>query len=182
MPNWVFNGLTVEGNPEQVKKMMEQLNKPFKKKHDSWNMETHQMEIKETLYPNPIFAFHNIYNHLDHGITDEDYLAQPPRDMPIAEQMKFQTNDWYSFNTREWGTKWDVAVHADEKYPDTNMEDTVKRFQNQNMAGCAVTVNTQRMKLHIAKDVTTTHVLNVDMARLMKNVRPMMYNRRHDEN
>jgi len=125
MPNWVYNGLTIEGNPESVKTMMEQLNKPFKKKHDSWNPANHQMEIMETLYPNPVFAFHNIYNHLDAGISEDVYLSQPDYSVPIAEQMKFNTNDWYSFNVREWGTKWDVAVHANEKYPDTTMEDTV---------------------------------------------------------
>ena len=124
MPNWVYNGLTVEGNPEQVKKMMAQLNKPFKQMHDSWDMTTNSFMKKNTIYSEPIFAFHNIYSHLDAGITDEEYLAQPPRDMPLAEQMKFQTNDWYSFNVREWGTKWDVAVHSEDKYPDTTVEDT----------------------------------------------------------
>ena len=124
MPNWVFNGLTIEGNPDSVKKLMEQMNKPFKMVHDSWNLETHQQEKKLTTYPNPVFAFHNIYNYLDAGITDEEYLAQPPRDIPLAEQMQFKTNDWYSFNVREWGTKWDVAVHSEDKYPDTTVEDT----------------------------------------------------------
>jgi len=125
MPNWVFNGLTIEGNPDSVKKLMEQMNKPFKMVHDSWNLETHQQEKKLTTYPNPVFAFHNIYNHIEAGITDEEYLAQPPRDIPLQEQMQFKTNDWYSFNVREWGTKWDVAVHSEDKYPDTTVEDTV---------------------------------------------------------
>jgi hypothetical protein len=37
--------------------------------------------------------------------------------------MQFKTNDWYSFNVREWGTKWDVAISDDNKYPTTNMEE-----------------------------------------------------------
>jgi hypothetical protein len=37
--------------------------------------------------------------------------------------MKFETNDWYNFNVREWGTKWDVAVSEDDKYPDTTIEE-----------------------------------------------------------
>jgi hypothetical protein len=125
MPNWVYNGLTIEGNPDSVKKLMEQMNKPFVKLHDNWNMETHQMEVKQTTYPNPVFAFHNIYSHTQAGITDKEYLGQPPRDIPFEEQMQFKTNDWYSFNVREWGTKWDVAVHSEDKYPDTTVEDTV---------------------------------------------------------
>lgn len=130
MPNWVFNGLTVEGNPEQINKLVEQMNEPFKKIADNWNPETGQMEVKLFTYPNPVFAFHNIYNHRQAGITDEDYIKQPPRDMPIAEQMKFQTNDWYSFNVREWGTKWDVAVSPDDKYPDTYIEGPTPNGEN----------------------------------------------------
>ena len=125
MPNWVYNGLTIEGNPEQVKSLIKQMNKPFVKLHDNWNVVTQQMEVKQTTYPNPVFAFHNIYNHIEAGITDEVYLGQPPRDIPFEEQMQFKTNDWYSFNVREWGTKWDVAISEDNKYPDTNMEEAV---------------------------------------------------------
>ena len=125
MPNWVYNGLTIEGNPESITKLVEQMNKPFVKLHDNWNPETQQMEVKQTTYPNPVFAFHNIYNHVDAGIPDEVYLGQPPRDIPFEEQMQFKTNDWYSFNVREWGTKWDVAVSEDNKYPDTTIEEAV---------------------------------------------------------
>ena len=75
MPNWVYNGLTIEGNPDSVKKLMTQMNKPFVKLHDNWNSTTHQMEVKQTTYPNPVFAFHNIYNHTQAGISDEEYIA-----------------------------------------------------------------------------------------------------------
>jgi hypothetical protein len=124
MPNWVYNGLTIEGNPESVKSMMKQLNKPYKQVHDSWNMTTGQMEKKVTLYSEPIFAFHNIYNYLDAGITEEQYLQQPDHSLSLAEALSFKGNHWYDFNVREWGTKWDVGVSSDDKYPDTNYEDT----------------------------------------------------------
>jgi len=117
MPNWVFNGLTIEGNPDSVKALMEQMNQPFKMVHDSWNMETHQQEKKLVTYPNPIFAFWNIVKPTDM----EAYMAQPAKweGGPIS----FEGDDWYNWNIRNWGTKWDVAVHADDKYPDTNMEE-----------------------------------------------------------
>ena len=121
MPNWVFNGLTIEGNPELVNDLVKQMNKPFVMLHDSWNATSGKMEVTQTTYPNPVFAFYNIFNHRQAGISDKDYLAQPPRDMPIEEQMQFKTNDWYSFNVREWGTKWDVAVSDDDKYPETEL-------------------------------------------------------------
>jgi hypothetical protein len=130
MPNWCFNGLTIEGNPEQVNKLVEQMNQPYKQVHDSWNMETHQMEKKLSTYPNPVFAFHNIYNHIQDGVSDEVYLGQPPRDIPIEEQMQFKTNDWYSWNVRNWGTKWDVAVGDNEAYSDTYIEGPTPNGEN----------------------------------------------------
>ena len=122
MPNWVFNGLTIEGSPEEINKLVTQMNQPFKKIADNWNMETQQMEVKLFTYPNPVFAFHNIYNHEQAGISNEEYIKQPDHTLPIAEAMKFSGNHWYDFNVREWGTKWDVAVDPDNKYPDTYIE------------------------------------------------------------
>ena len=122
MPNWVYNGLTIEGSPESIKRLVEQMNKPFKKIADNWNPETHAMEVKLYTYPNPVFDFHNIYNHEQAGISNEEYIKQPDHTLPIAEAMKFSGNHWYDFNVREWGTKWDVAVDPDNKYPDTYIE------------------------------------------------------------
>jgi hypothetical protein len=117
MPNWVYNGLTIEGNPESVKSLMNQLNQPFKMVHDYWNTETMQQEKKLTTYPNPVFAFYNIIKP-----TDMDaYMAQPAK--WEGGQMTLDGDDWYNWNLRNWGTKWDVAVSNDDKYPDTNMED-----------------------------------------------------------
>ena len=97
MPNWVFNGLTIEGNPSEINDLVEQLNRPFKKIADNWNMETQQMEVKLYTYPNPVFAFHNIFNHIEDNVTDEEYIKQPPRsDNPLD----FSTNDWYNWNVR----------------------------------------------------------------------------------
>ena len=43
MPNWVFNGLTIEGNPDEVNKLVIQMNKPFKKIADNWTPKTGNM-------------------------------------------------------------------------------------------------------------------------------------------
>jgi len=128
MPNWVFNGLTIEGNPEQVKSLIKQMNKPFV--YSITAVGDLSYDVKQTKYVNPIFAFHNIYNYRDAGITDEVYHSQPPRHSDFSQAMKFDTNDWYNFNVREWGTKWDVAVAEDNKYPDTYMEGPVANGEN----------------------------------------------------
>ena len=130
MPNWVYNGLTIEGNPEQVDKLVEQMNKPFVYSVNS-NGDL-AFNIKQRKYVNPIFAFHNIYSYKDAGITDEVYHSQPAfnKDESFADFLKFPSNDWYNFNNREWGVKWDVAVAEDEKHPDTYMEGPVVNGDN----------------------------------------------------
>jgi hypothetical protein len=130
MPNWVFNGLTIEGNPQLVNTLVAQLNKPFVQVHDNWNIETGQMEKKQTTYPNPVFAFYNIYNHLQAGITEYEYLQQPDHKLPLEEALQFKGKHWYDFNVREWGTKWDVAVSSDDKYPETYMEGPTENGEN----------------------------------------------------
>jgi hypothetical protein len=118
MPNWVYNGLTIEGNPDSVKKLMEQMNQPFVRVHDNWNTQTMQMEKQQSTYPNPVFAFWNIVK----PTNLEAYDSQPKHDP--NKPMDFSGEDWYNWNVREWGTKWDVAVSADDKYPNTTFEDT----------------------------------------------------------
>ena len=119
MPNWVFNGLTIEGNPESITKLVEQMNSPFHIVHDSWDTTTQSYTKRDTLYPSPIFAFWNIIKPTD----IEAYQGQPDHSLPIEEAMKFKGDSWYEFNNREWGTKWDVAVSSDNNYKDTYIEE-----------------------------------------------------------
>lgn len=142
MPNWVFNSLTIEGSPELISKVKEQLNKPFERLHDTWNPETHEQELRLAKYSNPIFALGNIYSHRDMGITDEEYSQQPIRsELDVSdpnwwadcERLRLTDKSWYSWNITHWGTKWDTAVSDTEEYPDTELmtdtEDTlVYRF------------------------------------------------------
>jgi hypothetical protein len=121
MPNWVYNGLTVEGSPDSVKKMMDQLNSPFVRVHDQWNVATQQMEKQQVTYPNPVFAFWNIIKPTDM----EAYDGPQPKTDNLAEALTFSSDHWYDWNVRNWGTKWDVAVSSLETNPDTYMEDTV---------------------------------------------------------
>jgi len=121
MPNWCYNSLSIEGSKEDISAIKIQLNQPYVKQHDQWNPETNEMEVKDYTYSNPIFAFHNIYNHKQDGVSDEEYIKQPDHTLPIAEQMEFKTNDWYSWNVRNWGTKWDVGVGDDNEYPETEL-------------------------------------------------------------
>jgi hypothetical protein len=122
MPNWVYNSLSIEGDPALIADVKKMLNRPFVQKHDNWNSETREMEVKDFTYNNPVFAFHNIYNHRQAGISDDEYIKQPDHS---KSPLDFSGNNWYDWNVTNWGTKWDVAVHDNKEYSDTElMEET----------------------------------------------------------
>jgi hypothetical protein len=103
MPNWVYNNLTITGSKEDIQKVKEQLNQPFEK--------------GDAKYSNPIIAFWNIvkppvekldeYNGV-HGYAD-------------GEAQGNTEYNWYNFNNREWGTKWDIGVADGSSYSDTEL-------------------------------------------------------------
>jgi hypothetical protein len=139
MPNWVYNGLTIEGSPELVNDLVKQMNKPFVMLHDSWNATTGNMEVSQTTYPNPVFAFYNIYNHRQDNITDLEYVAQPVRSKldtsdkdwwEDTQKLAETDKSWYNWNIRNWGTKWDVAIHENKEYSDTYMEGPTENGEN----------------------------------------------------
>jgi hypothetical protein len=120
MPNWVYNHLdieAIEADPKQIDKLVSQLNQPFEVNHDQWNSETGQMEKKPTVYTNPIFGFWNIVKP-----TDLDTYYGPQPEVDLTKPISFDSDHWYDWNVRHWGTKWDIAVQDDEKYPETTME------------------------------------------------------------
>ena len=139
MPNWCYNGLTIEGNPELVNDLVKQMNKPFVMLHDNWNPTSGKMEVNQTTYPNPVFAFYNIYNHRQAGITDLEYVAQPTRsNLDVSdpnwwndtEKLRLEDKSWYSWNITNWGTKWDVAISDNKEYSDTYMEGPTENGEN----------------------------------------------------
>lgn len=124
MPNWVFNSLCVSGEPESITKLKEQLNKSFTTSHDEWVSETNSHVKKEFHYANPIIAFRNII-----APTDLEAYHKPPTfRATFQEMLNGAGNDWYSWNIRNWGTKWDVAVYDNEEYSDTEIMDEGSGF------------------------------------------------------
>ena len=114
MPNWVFNTLTIQGPKEQVDSIRKQLNEPFQRDHENWNMETQQMETRTYLFPNPVFSFWNIVKP-----TNMEAYNGPQPQVDLSKDIAFDSDHWYDWNVRNWGTKWDVAVSHDDEYPDT---------------------------------------------------------------
>ena len=127
MPNWVFNNLYINGNEEDINKLVNQVSKPFARIADNWNPETNQMRKSRILYSNPVFAFWNIIaptdleayeqqpSHSKLGVSDPNWWAD-------TQEIAKYDNSWYNWNIRNWGTKWDVAVSDGENHPDTYID------------------------------------------------------------
>jgi len=136
MPNWCYNTLTIQGPKSEVDMIKDRLNAPFTLAQETYGMgdissSGFPTKIKLVEYNNPVFAFHNIHSYKDDGITDEEYACQPSRGnydiqndpdwfRKSVEFAKTQ-KDWYSWNTSNWGTKWDVAVRDEDEYPETEL-------------------------------------------------------------
>lgn len=108
MPNWVYNTLQIEGDAETIQKVKAQLNKPYQHEHTDFRTD----EKSVVLYSNPIISFWNI--------------VQPPENkLDLYHAVSDNTADkkwgWYAWNNNNWGTKWDIGVRDEEKYPDTEL-------------------------------------------------------------
>jgi hypothetical protein len=108
MPNWVFNDLHIEGSKESIQKVKAQLNAPYTRNNS---------DEEVVSYSNPVISFLNIVrppeDKMDeyegvHGYKDGEKQGDSPF-------------NWYNFNNREWGTKWDIAVSDGEKHSDTQL-------------------------------------------------------------
>lgn len=109
MPNWVYNSLTITGDKEQINKLKEQVGKSFTVPFEKFDFETREYSVVYTTHDNPVFAFWNIIAPTDL----EEYPKQPPRLRDASANSILKnlgaSNDWYNWNLRNWGTKWDVA-------------------------------------------------------------------------
>ena len=123
MPNWCYNYLSIEGSAKDISTIKAQLNTPFEVMHDNWNSETRQMEKKMYKYSKPVFAFWNIVKP-----TNLKAYNGPQPEIDLSKGVTFESDHWYDWNVRNWGTKWDVAVSDEEKYSETELTDEGKKF------------------------------------------------------
>ena len=124
MPNWVFNSLCVSGNSEQVAQVKFQVGQPITKMIDEFNFETNSYTRKEITMSNPIFSFWNVIAPTDL----EAYNKQPEFKASFDEMLSGAGDDWYSWNNRNWGTKWDVGRFDTDEYPETEISDEGSEF------------------------------------------------------
>ena len=108
MPNWVYNGLTVEGSESSVLKLKEQVGKPISVPVIDW--QTNELKIETN--DNPIFSYWNI-------IAPTDLDAYPKQTDHTLDK-PYAGDDWYSWNQRNWGVKWDASNCKSKELSDFN--------------------------------------------------------------
>jgi len=114
MANWVANNLSIMGDEQKVTEVKNKLNQPFQK--------------EKTIYSKPILAFWNIVRPPQDKM-DEYFGTNGYSNGKKVGDTEF---NWYNFNRKYWGTKWDVAVSDDSEHSETRLvveSDTYLRFR-----------------------------------------------------
>ena len=110
MPNWVYNHLTIEGSEEDINKVKAQVGAVVKRKYKGAD------EVDEEIDEEPIFSFMNILPPPEDKL-DEYHAVHGYADGKKSGDTEY---NWYNFNVREWGTKWDARdvdlLEDDETY------------------------------------------------------------------
>jgi hypothetical protein len=110
MPNWVYNHLTIDGSKEDIAKVKAQVGATVKTKYKSAD------EVDEEVDREPIFSFMNILPPPEDKL--DEYHAV--HGYANGEKTGDTEYNWYNFNVREWGTKWDARdvdlLEDDETY------------------------------------------------------------------
>lgn len=131
MPNWVYNTVAISGSRIDLDVIKTQLNQPVTKHYPKgeWNAEINEYVYTPDTqhYSNPVFSFWNVVAPTDLETYYGGHKFEPvPEGQNVMDKIRhdFATkNDWYNWNVRNWGTKWDIAVADDEKFAETTLED-----------------------------------------------------------
>jgi hypothetical protein len=95
MPNHVFNYITIQGDEDDLLRLKKLLSMP------------QPIQLVDSKYDNLCFNFHSLITP-DKSIWDEYNGKVPKEPKPLEESLMFQGNDWYDWNIRNWGTKWNA--------------------------------------------------------------------------
>ncbi len=122
MPNWVYNTLTIEGNKQDIAKLKKHVSEPYTRPFADYVSKDGELVTvaKDVTFNNPVFAFWNIVKPEDMKAYIFEESTGVPKDAD-NENAWFRSNNWYDWNVRNWGTKWDVANADDEKYLETEL-------------------------------------------------------------
>ena len=94
MPNHVFNSMTVTGNKLEIQAFTEKAKL------------LHNKETNEPLEEVREFSYWNFVTPPEEAVASGEYWGT--HGFAKGEQVGNTRDNWYNFNVREWGTKWDA--------------------------------------------------------------------------
>jgi hypothetical protein len=94
MPNWVFNSLLIEAEPQVISKIKAQVSAPYETEHLDWRTNQPVKEMVEQP-----FSFWNVIKPTN---------LEAYHDKPGVKQELDNPDHWYSWNNRNWGVKWEA--------------------------------------------------------------------------
>ena len=97
MPNWVANRIWITGDKEKLEALIKQASKVPITQHSADKGAS-------------VLSFGNFVSPPPEAIHSGEYHAT--RGFVNGEQSGNTRNNWYNFNNREWGTKWDACYAA----------------------------------------------------------------------
>jgi len=120
MPNWCNNTLIIEGDQEVINKLIEQAQEPHPQKF-GWLDEDKKYQT-EVRTESSRFSFFNFVRPPQESIDSGEYFEA--RGWDGEKETGFTENNWYDWNIKNWGTKWDAC----EVMIDVFEEDTIIHF------------------------------------------------------
>lgn len=131
MPNWVYNTLSVSGSKDSIAKLVEQLSKPVTTHHEELKVIDGKFSSeKGTQVSEEAISFMNIIapSNLDAYYSNSTPSIDVTDTENIMSSIVHALNtgeDWYNWNVRNWGCKWDASSISAE----VNDTDVVYRFE-----------------------------------------------------
>jgi hypothetical protein len=113
MPNWVSNTLSITGSAEDIADFKEKASQP----------KTTYWEGKEEV-DEAVLSFMNFIAPPQEALASGEYYGT--HGFENGKEVGRTPNNWYEFNNREWGTKWDAS---DEELTDESENELSYYFQ-----------------------------------------------------
>ena len=127
MPNWAFSKVTISGDYETVTEIKNRLATPYASPYNPEEMKQGVFLLWNIIKPNNLEAYlgkeQKAFDEIINADPELAELKEPEPNSPDLESImdkvirEMATSDnWYEWNCRNWGTKWEIGDKAILEY------------------------------------------------------------------